>query len=397
MFLPPLAPTFDAALRDAASQNAKFRLAAAERLADAPSGREDEAKAALRRLADDPLGPIRQAAVTGLGALGDADASALLHARFDDGHVEVRQAAVTAASRVDADVTWLLDLLDDPRPELRYQAIRGLVERLPTHAPRLVARLKDEDDRVASAAARALAELLADPEVEPMLPSPNARPDRPARAHDATRDGATRDGATRDGATRDGATRDGATRDDAARDDAARSEVLDALAEASEREGVAFAAAVALALLGDPRGEPALIRALDERATVLEAVEALGEIAGPAGVQALRALASRRMLPLLLRAAVGAALARRGEADGATELAKVLEAWRADGRDYAVHAAGVLRLEALVPTLVGLSQRLRGADPVTLAHTLRVFADREDARVALDRLSARFGEALTAD
>ncbi len=337
MFLPPLAPTFEAALRDIAARDPRFRLAAAERLAQPDPGREAEAVEALRTLTRDSLGPIRQAAVTALGLLGATGVSELIHACFDDEHAEVRQAAVTAAAALDDERSWLVPLLDDPRPEMRYQAVRALATHEPERAPDLEPRLHDGDARVASAAARALGELA---------------PDVPS----------------------------------AARDD---------LTGALGRPEVAFAAAVALAQLGDARGEPVLVRALADRLLALEAVEALARVASPAALDALAAHGGRLFAPLIVRAAIGAALARRGDRRGESVLARVLDAWRADGRDYAVHAVGELHLEALLPSLLRLARRLRGADPVTLVHSLRAF-DRDDAREALRLLTQRFGAALTA-
>lgn len=335
MFLPPLAPTFAAALRDVHARDPRFRLAAAERLASPDAGRVDEALTALRVLVDDPLGPVRQAAVTALGFLGDASSSELLHARFDDEHAEVRQAAITAAALVDSDRTWLVPLLADPRPEVRFQATRALAAHEPTRAASLLPLLDDEDVRVASAAARALGEL-----------GSNAPP-----------------------------------------------ETTTELARALSRADVAFAAAVALADHDDARGEAVLVRALADRTLVLEAIEALARIASPAALDALAAHGARVFAPLLVRAAAGAALARRGDPRGEPVLARVLDAWRSDGRDYAVHAVGELRLERLLPLLLRLARRLRGADPVTLARSLRAF-DRDDARDALALLTRRFGAAL---
>lgn len=334
MFLPPLAPTFEAALRDVAAREPRFRLAAAERLAQLEPGREAEAVTALRTLSADPLGPIRQAAVTALGLLGATEVSELLHASFDDEHAEVRQAAVTAAAAVDDDRSWLIPLLDDPRPEMRYQAVRALATHEPERAAVLLPRLRDEDAGVASAAARALGDLA--PHVPPT------------------------------------------TRDE--------------LATAMARDDVAFAAAVSLAMLGDTRGEPVLVRALADRSLMLEAVEALAHVATPAALDALAAHGGRLFAPLVVRAAVGAALARRGDPRGPPVLARVLGAWRADGRDYAVHAVGELHLEALLPSLLRLARRLRGADPVTLIHSLRAF-DRDDAREAIRLLTLRLGAA----
>ena len=57
--IPPLAPTFDAALRDVRAQQPRFRGAAAVRLAEPPDERRDEAVQGLLTLAKDhPSGEV---------------------------------------------------------------------------------------------------------------------------------------------------------------------------------------------------------------------------------------------------------------------------------------------------------------------------------------------------
>ncbi len=347
MFLPPLTPTFDAALRDRSSGDPKYRYAAAAVLASPPDGREAEAIDALVELADDPLGPIRTVAVAGLGAIDASrerpEVLALLRARFDDGHDEVRQAAVRAAARMDRSPDWLVALTKDARAEMRWQAIGALAEQVafgedgaehtdpsatPEIAAALRARIDDEDTRVACAAVESLAWI-----------------DRTS---------------------------------------------ANAIAPALEREDTAFSAALALAALGDGRGEPVLIRSLADRTIALEAAEALGEVATERGLEALAFTAARLFTPLLIRAAVGKALARRGDWRGEPALDRVLRAWRPDGRDYAIEAVGKLGLTGLVPALARLCERLRGADPVLLADALRALSTTSDeAKRALDELRSR--------
>lgn len=333
MLLPPLPPNFDAALRDSGARDGKWRLAAAHRLAAPPEGREGDACRGLVRLANDELGPIRAAALRSLESLGDPRGLAVAKRRMDDEHDAVRQAALRAAAAIDDDaLEWLPAMAQDPRPEMRAQAVLAVAELAGGEQalPVLREALADEDSRVRGAAAIAVGELgLGD--------------------LDDTLAG-----------------------------------MLDDAPE------VAFAAAAALAELGDERGEPVLIAALRDRDAGLDAAEALGEIATEAGLEALAYTAQRTFAPLLLKAAAGAALAKRGDARGEPALGRVLSAWRADGRDYAVHAVGELGLEGLVPALVGLAERLRGADPRVLADALERFAEqREDAGRALGLLRER--------
>ncbi len=333
MFLPPLPPTFDAALRDASSSTDRFRAAAAERLGDCPPGREEEARAALRHLADDRLGPIRELAIDSLAKVGTEADLEFIRARFDDPHVAVRQAAARTAADLDPNPGWLEDLLADERPEMRFQAIRGLGERQPEVAAlRLPALLDDPEPQVARAAALTLGDL---------------------GVHDAT----------------------------------------DALAQSLSRPEVAQAAALALASLGDGRGEPILIAGLRDRGFVLEAVMALGNVASERGRAALAALAAGFFTPLLVRAAAGKALAQLGDRRGEEALGAVLRAWRADGRDYAVSAVGELRLTRLVPAITPLARRLRGTDPKVLADALQRLATIDaHAQRALVELRRRFGD-----
>lgn len=333
VFLPPLQPTLEAALRDASSDNPRFREPAARVLADATE-RPEEVLEALLRLADDLLGPIRAIAIAGLGehplSPERPEVLTLLRARFDDGHDQVRQASVRAAAHVDPAPDWLLDVLDDPRAEMRWQAVVAIGELGRTDdVDHVRARLDDEDPRVVCAAIETLADLADDPDAI-----------------------------------------------------AAR---LD-----HEDEDVRFVAAMTLAAAEDARGEPVLVQALASRERALAAAEALGAVAGPKGIAALAFTAERTFAPLLLRAAAGKALARRGDPRGESALDVVLRAWRADGRDYAIEAAGSLGLHGLLPALLRLVRRLRGADPRVLADTLEKLATHhEEARRGLDELASR--------
>ena len=332
MLIPPLPPSFDAALRDVEARNAKFRFSAARALAMAPEGRESEACQGLIALANDALGPIRAEALASLETLGSGGL-AVAKRRMDDEHLAVRQAALRTAAALDPEaLRWLPGLMEDARPEMRGQALLVVAELAGSEIalPVVRAGLADEDPGVRGAASVAAGEL-------------------------------------------------------------GLGELDDALAELlADRGDVAFAAACALAEMGDGRGEPVLIAALRDRDADLDAAEALGEVASDEGLEALAETARRPFANLLLRAAAGAALARRGDVRGEPALGRVLDAWRADGRDYAVHAVGELEIDGLVPTLVRLARRLRGADPVVLARALERFSDRrEDALGALGLLRER--------
>ena len=313
MFLPPLRPNLEAALRDVGASDPRFRLAAAAALGEAPEARRAEARAGLHRLLEDPLGPIRAAALDALAELGDADDAERTAAAVDDPHAEARQAAVRALAALSPEpADALMPLADDPRPEVRLVALAGLVARAPSFAAaRLPARLADPDPEVRRAAARGLGELGAG---------------------------------------------------------------ADALADAllSADAELAYAAAWGLGEMGDPRGEARLGAAAvnrRDRRQALEAIEALGSLGAQRGLseatrEALVQVAGALFTPSLLRAACGAALARSGDGRGRKLLGEVLGGWRSGGRDYAAEAAGTLGLAELAPAIARLRRRGRGSREV---------------------------------
>ncbi|NOY90084.1 MAG: hypothetical protein GXP55_02660, partial [Deltaproteobacteria bacterium] len=95
--LPPLVPSFQAALRDARAQGMDFRLAAALRLGDQPTPDRAAAVEALRGLAADVMGPIRAAAISSLGLLEDVDSLPLFTRSLEDPDHGARQSALEAA------------------------------------------------------------------------------------------------------------------------------------------------------------------------------------------------------------------------------------------------------------------------------------------------------------
>jgi len=338
LFLPPLPPTFEASLRDVGADAPRYRLAAARELARPPEGREDEAADALLILLSDPLGPIRAVAAGSLGELPSSERVVTrLREALSDPHREVRELALESAARLDPASEWLLPLLDHDEPELRFAAVVAVAERLPERARVLRLRLEDEDAAVRAAAARALA---------------------------------------------------GLGHDDAADAIAALLGDIDF--------GARVEAALALSMLDDPRGEGVLCAALEDRRAgrrfAIEAAEGLGRIGTLKARESLAFVGGRFFTPLLLKAATGAALARLGDPRGTEQLDRVLRARRADGRDYAVQAAGELGLVNLLPALRRLVTKLRGADPLLLARALeRMASENEDARRALDTLRERLG------
>ncbi len=336
MFFRPLTPNFDAALRDVTSKDENFRLRAAHGLAAVPEGREEEARAGLEALAKDRLGPIRAAAFEGLALVG---VPAFVREGLSDEHAEVRQSAARALYALSEgkrpDVLSELAASDDF--VLRFQAADLWRQEESVDAKALLKLLRDEDGRVRAAAADGL-----------------------ALAHHET----------------------------AGEKDAIVTGLKKALTDGNEE--VANAAAIALSYFGNNAGEVRLIRGLSHPLLAIEAAEALGRVASDRGKAALYDRGSKFFGSLLVRAACGRALVQLGDARGDEPLNAALKAWRADGRDYAIAAAGEYQRVALLPALARLCERLRGADPRLLAETLASIAEVEPgAASALERLKQK--------
>jgi hypothetical protein len=93
--------------------------------------------------------------------------------------------------------------------------------------------------------------------------------------------------------------------------------------------------------------------------------------------------------PRWRKACAARALVRIGDELGVTALREVLTELRGDGRSLAAQAAGEPGLVELVPELVRLCRRPRGADPLVLAEALAELLPRAP--------SAREGLALLAE
>ncbi len=336
MLAPPLLPTFEAALRDVTSKDGRLRALAAERLADPPEQgadpQTDRAQRALRPLVDDPEGPVRFAALVALGRLKDASMLDVILARFDDGDPNVRQAAVIAAAELgDARaVEPLRAALGHRHPEVRYQAVASFAELCPDQATSVLLPMQRD----------------ADPEVRLHLAMVLGDVDDP-RAPGA----------------------------------------LSLLLE-DDSPAVRAEAALGLAAHEDARGARELIALLSsDRA--LAAADALGRLGVKDAIEPLARLSRNVFAPLIVRAAVGGALARLGDPRGEATLRKVLRALRADGRSYALQIVGELKLGSLaadVARLVDANGRVaRGIEPEVMRRALEALSTEPIARDALAR------------
>ena len=317
-YLPPLPPSFEAALRDRSAKNPRHRLAAAARLGSPPEGRESEAAEALVPLLDDPMPAIRQTAIASLGHLRDASALDVILQRFDDPEPGVRQTAVIAVAEIgDARAAEPLErALADERADVRFQAVVSFAQMFPNEALDAVAPLLDDED--AEVRANAAAAL-------------------------------------------------GALGDRRACDRIAR--LLDDAHPVPQRE-----AALALGKLGDARASDVLRECLRDPDRAIDAALALGRLHAEDAREDLARVAGGIFTSLHLKAAAGAALAQIGDARGVEALRAVLRAFRHDGRSFAAELVGELGIVDLAPELAELAARPRGADPAVVQRALERLA-----------------------
>jgi HEAT repeat protein len=333
-FLPPLPPTFDAALRDVRAKGTEFRLAAAVALGEPAAARRREAIEALGVLAHDPSAEVRAAAIEALGRIGDAAAVPAALEALDDRSPAVREAAMGALGGLGGEEAQAAVRrgLDADHPEVRFQALCALARHpQPEVEGAVAALLHDPDPEVAAEAATTLAALSAESFTGAL----------------------------------------------AARLDADATCVRDA-------------AALALAHLRDRRAIPHLRAMVRARRAHFDALLALGALGAVEAADDVAAAGAGLFTPLVLKAAAGAALAELGDPRGLPLVRAALRAFRGDARAFAVEQVGQKRLEALLPELLALADRPRGVDPAVLIDALRPFAEADArARAALARLERR--------
>jgi len=300
--IPPLAPTFEAALRDVQAEQPRFRGAAAARLAEPPPGRRDEAVDGLLVLARDGVGGVREAAFEALGILGAIEGLEALHNGFEDPHAGARQAAVLSFGRVAPEdgADAIVELLDDPRPEMRFSAIWTLSSIGAGQADAIRAGLDDEDPELRQLAAQCLGDL---------------------------------------------------------GDRASADAIAELLRDPSEP--VRFTAAASLASLGDSRGAAILREALGRAERAFPAAIGLGDLEDHDSRRDLLRLAKHRWRSPILRAAAARALVRLGEPAGTEVIRRMVRSWRIEARQYAVELVGELGLVSLVPDLGRALRRSR--------------------------------------
>jgi len=324
--IPPLVPTFEAALRDVRAQGPRFRIAAAARLAEPPPERREEAIEGLTTLTTDPVAAVREASYESIGELGAREALPRLLDAFDDRDLCARQAAVLAAGRVAPNeaADAIEALLEDDRPEMRFSAIWTLSRFGNVRPERLSMVLNDPDNEVRLLALECMGELRAESQVEA---------------------------------------------------------IAALLEDPSDR--IRFGAANALAALGDSRGASTLRAALNgERA--FDAAIGLGDLEDHASLEDLAALARRRFRSPILRAAAARALVRLGDPLGARVIRNILRSWRIEARQYAVQLVGELGLISLLPDLARALRRSADTEQPVYEATLEQLAPKSaEARALL--------------
>lgn len=324
-FVPtPLLPSLEAAFRDVKAKREEARAAALEVLSHVAEEDRDRAIIAIRPLITDPSALVRIAALTAIGRLHDHDSFDQVQACLADEDRAVRQVALITISELGGEraLEIVRRSVSSERPELRFQALAALAMLAPEHAhASLLPALGDDDALVRAHAAEILGSLGEHPAATRALVPCLDDPDPDVRIE----------------------------------------------------------AALALASMGDDRALPRLHRLLEDPGRALNAVEHLGTLGEqigklPAAIRDdLARIASAFLKPLLLQAAASAALVRIRDPRGIAGLQRVLRAFRADGRTYAVVAIGEQRIEELLPDLIALSRRPRGADRVAIAEALGQF------------------------
>lgn len=331
--LPPLPPTFEAALRDVRARRPESRVAAAERLGEAAKGERDAAVQGLCSLAADRDARVRAAAVHGLKALGDPRALPEVAQLVDDGDPLVRELAVVALGSMAGDDACqrLRAALRSRHPEVRFQAVTSYVEACAQPQLSAIAPLlRDDDAKVRANALRSL--------------------------------------------TRFG--------------DDGLGDLRRALADGDA--GVRAEAALGLARLGEAPSADALRGALDDAELLPEALEAIAGHELRSLQEDVARIALSVLKPLPHKVAAARALIRLGDARGVPALRSALRAVRSDARSFAVQVVGELRLRELTPELLRLSHWRRGADPETLVAALHALLPVDpSARKGLQRLSRR--------
>jgi HEAT repeat protein len=329
----PLPRTIEAALRDAEHARADVRLASLADLKRHARGGDDSAVAALvARLARDPEPQVRAGAALALADIDAKDELAVLLAASADVDPGVRQMALVGvgeladpehAEACAAATRGLVDAL----PAVRYQAVVALARlRGDASLEALLVGTRDADPEVRHVALRVAEEVFGGraPEQVPLALLQRAR---------------------------------GALRDD--------------------NYGVQLAAAILLAVLGDPSGRSRLIEVVNDRRRIPHAedesiaVELCGELKLSEATPGLERRAFGVLggrTPASWHARV--ALAELGHPRAKSVILRGLSAWSRDARTLAVAAAGRARLQEARELLQSMAGSPERAEPDAVSEAL---------------------------
>ena len=267
---------------------------------------------ALPSLTKDKEAQVRIAALEAISNIGDKSLFPAALDAFYDKHEQIRQLAVCVSAELNPEAARprLRALLDDPRPEMRYQAVCQLGTQ-PDALSALQRSLKDEDDDVRAAA------------IEALGVSASARVLREA--------------------------------------------LEDKFWPAR------FNAAIALAEREDDVGIDVLIKALGYQTLSILAARALGYLKTPKAKDALDQRAQSFWLPPVLRAELGGAIGRNEPEKGANILGKMIRGWRIEGKNRAIELAAELKLKTLSRD-IKLAASKRGVDSTAAEQALAVLS-----------------------
>jgi len=336
--LSPLPRTLPAALRDVRDKKVLVRASAVRDLSRLAVGseRESAVRALAGVVAEDAAPGVRADACV---ALADAEAhealAELVAAARDDEALRVRQMALLAlgelATTEDADACAVIERgLEDPAPELRFQALIAVGRILGRGAHDAICRaVGDADAHVRYVAFRLAEEHWAN----------ESRSEAPEALLDAARS--------------------------ALEDDDPR---------------VRLAAAILLAHAGDDSGRGMLVSAVNssDGAFEPEDEQAAIDLSGRLGLTGARPGLQRRAFgtlgfardPFSWQARV--ALARLGDARARQAILRGLSSWTRDARTMAVAAAGQARLAEARPVLEAMRGQADRAEPQAVEEALQL-------------------------
>lgn len=329
MWQPPLLlRTLEASLRDLRDPSPSVRASAVRDLGQHLEKDRFHVIAGLRQMLEDPHHEPRAATAEVLGKLKLEECTEALSHLLEDPHALPAQMAIDALAEIGTPsaLQYIHKVRNDPRPELRFQAILVLPKHMTdTEADQaLSAAIQEEDDHIRYIALRVAEERWQGCDGAP-------------RTHRAA---------------------------------------LAALQD--QEEGIRVAAALLLAFWRDQAGASVLLDTVGGKLRARElqdeiaAVEMVGALELRDAIPALerRAYSVKRLLSEQCSFSAKVSLARLGHERARADILRGLQAWSQVRREEAVVAAGKARLEAARTHLEALWKRPDRADPTLVRDAL---------------------------